>query len=289
MPEVKLMSQNLALYEKSLSIGSLSSYINWTNKLPMLSLEEEQELAHRLKNHNDLEAARKLVLSHLRLVVKIARGYEGYGLQQGDLIQEGNIGLMKAVKRFDPNVGVRLMTYALHWIRAEMHEFIIKNWKIVKIATTKAQRKLFFNLRKKAKSNQLSVSEVKIIAEELCVTEKDVTHMAQRMGNHDQAFDSPSAGTDAEYTSPAHYLEDSDSNPETKLEHNNWQREQYNQLSRAIATLEPRSREILQLRWLDERKTTLQELAKKYNVSAERIRQIENKAIKQLRQHMSIH
>jgi RNA polymerase sigma-32 factor len=280
------MSQDLALYEKSLSIGSLSSYIHWTNRLPMLTLEEEQELTRKLKNTNDLEAARKLVLSHLRLVVKIARGYNGYGLQQNDLIQEGNIGLMKAVRRFDPNVGVRLMTYALHWIRAEIHEFIIKNWRIVKIATTKAQRKLFFNLRKKAKSNQLSQTEIDIIANELNVTTQDVSHMAQRMSNYDQAFDTPTQ-TEEEYTSPAHYLEDSEANPEHKLEHKNWQQQQYNQLSKAITTLDSRSREIIQLRWLADKKSTLQELAKKYNVSAERIRQIESKAIKQMRSHLS--
>jgi RNA polymerase sigma-32 factor len=280
------MSVDLALYEKSLSLGSISSYIHWTNKLPMLSLEEERELTDRLKKNNDLEAARKLILSHLRLVVKVARGYGGYGLQQSDLIQEGNIGLMKAVRRFDPKVGVRLITYAIHWIRAEIHEFIIKNWRIVKIATTKAQRKLFFNLRKLTKNNQLSENEVGFIAKELSVSEKEVRHMAQRLFSFDQGFDSPSNDND-QTTAPAHYLEDADANPENLLANEDYQQQQQQQLNLAMQRLEPRSQDIISARWLTEKKTTLQELARKYNISIERVRQIENKAMKKLKENIT--
>jgi RNA polymerase sigma-32 factor len=284
VPEVKIMSADLALFEKSLSVGSLSEYIRWTNQLPMLTLEEEKELTHRLKHHNDLEAARKLVLSHLRLVVKIARGFSGYGLQQADLIQEGNIGLMKAVRRFDPGVGVRLMTYAIHWIRAEMHEFIIKNWRIVKIATTKAQRKLFFNLRKMAQKNQLNNTEINMIAQELKVTTNDVKHMAQRMFNNDQGFDTPIASSSEEqYTAPSNWLENDQVNPENLLETHDWKSQQSQKLQKALLTLTARDRDILQKRWLSEKKTTLQELAKTHRVSAERIRQIEKNILKQLR------
>jgi len=250
----------------------------------MLSLEEERELTDRLKKNNDLEAARKLILSHLRLVVKVARGYGGYGLQQSDLIQEGNIGLMKAVRRFDPKVGVRLITYAIHWIRAEIHEFIIKNWRIVKIATTKAQRKLFFNLRKLTKNNQLSENEVGFIAKELSVSEKEVRHMAQRLFSFDQGFDSPSNGNDLT-TAPAHYLEDADANPENILANEDNQQQQ--QLNLAIQRLEPRSQDIIRARWLTEKKTTLQELAGKYNISIERVRQIESKAMKKLKENIT--
>ena len=282
------MSKDLALFERSLSIGSLSSYIHWTNQLPMLSEAEEKELTQRLKNQHDIEAARKLVLSHLRLVVKIARSYDGYGLQQADLIQEGNIGLMKAVKRFDPSVGVRLMTYALHWIRAEMHEFVIKNWRIVKIATTKSQRKLFFNLRKFAKSNQLTQSEIELISSELKVSEKDVKQMAQRMSNNDQAFDPPSSSSNDEIpVSPALYLEDHDSNPEKQLSEISAKAMQQRQLSNALGQLDARSREIIQCRWLSEKKSTLQELASKYQVSAERVRQLEKNAIRSLKLRIS--
>ena len=281
------MSANLALYEKSLSIGDISSYIYWTNKLPMLSLEEERELTHRLKKNNDLEAARKLILAHLRLVVKVARGYSGYGLQQSDLIQEGNIGLMKAVKRFDPSVGVRLMTYAIHWIRAEIHEFIIKNWRIVKIATTKAQRKLFFNLRKLSKTNQLSESEVGFIANELSVSENEVRHMAQRLSNFDQAFDTPSCDNDVT-TAPAHYLEDAESNPENLLVKKDSSNQQQHQLTQAMQGLEQRSQDIIKARWLTDKKVTLQELASKYGISIERVRQIESKAMKTLRENICI-
>ena len=282
------MSRDLALFEKSLSIGSLSAYVHWVNRLPMLSLEEEQELTDRLKKQNDLEAARKLILSHLRLVVKIARGYKGYGLQQADLIQEGNIGLMKAVKRFKPEFGVRLVSYALHWIRAEIQEFVIKNWRIVKIATTKAQRKIFFKLRKLSKSNRLSEGEIKLIAEQLNVSYSDVQNMSQRIFNHDQAFDSPEAkGDDSGWSAPSEYLEDQHADPSHQLENQNWESHRTEHLYKAIQQLDPRSQDIVRNRWLSPDKSTLHELAKKYAVSAERIRQLEKNAMQVLQQALT--
>lgn len=276
--------------EKSLSVGSLGAYINWVNQIPILSLEEEQQLALRLNQHNDLEAARKLVMSHLRFVVKIARGYSGYGLQQADLIQEGNIGLMKAVKRFDPKVGVRLVSFAVHWIRAEIHEFVLRNWRIVKIATTKAQRKLFFNLRKHAKKRGwFSNDEVNAVAEQLNVTHKDVRQMEARLNSYDEAFDGSDDSDDGESTSswaaPAHYLENKNNgNPETQLENSDWNNDQETRLYRALKTLDERSQDILQQRWLTEKKSTLHQLATKYKVSAERIRQLEQSAIDKMRE-----
>ena len=282
------MSKDLAIFEKSLSIGNLGSYIHWVNRLPMLSAEEEHELATRLRSDNDIEAARKLILSHLRLVTKIARGYKGYGLAEADLIQEGNIGLMKAVKRFDPEVGVRLVSYALHWIRAEIHEFVIKNWRIVKIATTKAQRKLFFNLRRLAKDNHLHQSEIDLIAKELNVPEKDVVTMAQRLYNHDQGFDSPTyESSDDSFSSPAETLASNDTNPANLLECDNWQKQQNQALYSAINELDSRSQDILQQRWLNTQKTTLTELAEKYSISAERVRQLETAAMKKIQQNLS--
>lgn len=279
--------------EKSLSVGSLGSYINWVNQVPLLSLEEEQELAQRLKQHNDLEAARKLVMSHLRFVVKIARGYSGYGLQQADLIQEGNIGLMKAVKRFDPSVGVRLVSFAVHWIRAEIHEFVLRNWRIVKIATTKAQRKLFFNLRKQAKKRGwFSNDEVNAVAEQLNVSHKDVRQMEARLNNYDESFDGSDDGDGGESgsswtTAPAHYLEDKrNQNPATLLEKSDWSNDQETRLYRALQTLDERSQDILQQRWLNKEKSTLHELAEKYKISAERIRQLEQNAMNKMREAM---
>ena len=275
------MINNLALYEKSLSVGSLGAYIHWTHEIPMLTAEEELDLATNLKENNDLEAARKLILSHLRAVVKIARGYKGYGLQQADLIQEGNIGLMKAVRRFDHTMGVRLISYALHWIRAEIHEFVIKNWRIVKVATTKAQRKLFFNLRRLAKSNSINENEANIIAEELNVTYKDVRTMEQRLNNFDQAFDTPAycAEDSDDWGSPSSYLEDKNTNPALVFEQESWQRGQKKSLYQAIQTLDARTQDILRERWLADKKTTLSELAKKYNISMERVRQLEKNAL----------
>ena len=280
------MRQDLLRIEKSLSVGSLGSYIHWANQIPMLSPEEEQELTMRLKTQNDLEAARKLVLAHLRLVVRVARGYSGYGLQQADLIQEGNIGLMKAVKRFDPTVGVRLVSFAIHWIRAEIHEFILRNWRIVKIATTKAQRKLFFNLRKASKARGwFSNEEVDAVAQQLNVSHKDVRQMEARLNSYDQSFeahyddgdDSPAA-----WGAPTHYLEDQNQNPAKALEKDDWSDTREHLLYEALDQLDDRSRDILQQRWLNDQKSTLHDLANQYNVSAERIRQLEKNAMSKL-------
>jgi RNA polymerase sigma-32 factor len=274
---------------KSLSVSSLGAYIKWVQHIPMLTLEEEQELADRLKNFNDLEAARRMVMSHLRFVVKVARGYDGYGLAQADLIQEGNIGLMKAVKRFDPSVGVRLISFAVHWIRAEIHEFILRNWRIVKIATTKAQRKLFFNLRKASKKRGwFSEQEINTVAEELKVSQKTVREMEQRLNYYDESLENFGGSQgDEEYNfAPIDYLEDKTSNPERQLEHNDWQNSQEEKLHTALESLDERSKEILQARWLNEKKLTLHDLAKRYQVSAERIRQLEKNAMKKLRDAM---
>ena len=283
------MINNLAIYEKSLSIGSLGAYIHWTNEIPMLTAEEELELAIQLKEKNDLESARKLILSHLRAVVKIARGYSGYGLQQADLIQEGNIGLMKAVRRFDHTQGVRLISYAMHWIRAEIHEFVIKNWRIVKVATTKAQRKLFFNLRRMAKSsNTINESEAKIIAEELNVSYAEVRTMEQRLNNFDQAFDTPTIHSEdsEEWGAPCAYLEDKQANPAQLLEEETWEISQKRALYEALKTLNSREQDILSARWLTDHKATLSELAEKHGVSVERIRQLEKNALTKLKNHM---
>jgi len=268
--------------------GSLDSYIQTVNALPVLDKETEQALARRLVENNDLEAARQLVISQLRFVVHIARGYTGYGLPLADLIQEGNIGLMKAVKRFDPDVGVRLVSFAVHWIRAEIHEFVIKNWKLVKVATTKAQRKLFFNLRKaKNHLGWLSREETAAVANDLGVSEREVTEMEQRLYSYDVAFDVTAADDEDAPYSPALYLPSPDSDPAHALEADDWSSQASDSLSDALETLDQRSREILECRWLSESKTTLQELADKFGVSAERIRQIENNAIKKLRSAVS--
>lgn len=282
------MSKELAFAQHTLSTGSVSAYVHWVNQIPMLTLEEEQALATRLQANNDLDAARRLILSHLRLVTKIARGYDGYGLQQADLIQEGNIGLMKAVKRFDPTHGVRLVSFAIHWIRAEIHEFVLRNWRIVKIATTKAQRKLFFNIRKAAKKRSwLSEAEIKTVAEELGVNEKDVRHMEQRMSSNDTAFDMVERDddNDTQWT-PAQYLEDHSSHIENNLVAYDWSTQQAKRLHDALLQLDARARDILEQRWLKAEKATLHELAEKYQVSAERIRQLEKNALNKLRQSM---
>lgn len=284
------MSNALALRKPELMlagpVGSLDAYIRAVNSVPMLSEDEERELATRFREENDLDAARQLVLSHLRFVVHIARGYLGYGLQFADLIQEGNIGLMKAVKRFDPKVGVRLVSFAVHWIRAEIHEFVLRNWRIVKIATTKAQRKLFFNLRKaKQRLGWFSREEVEAVAEDLGVPAEQVLEMEQRLAGQDMQFDAP-VGADSEEGetfTPAAYLPDPDADPAVAVENEDWEADNGNRLHQALAALDPRSRDILQRRWLSENKSTLQELADEYGVSAERIRQLENNAIKKLR------
>jgi len=278
------MKDNTLMMQLALPTGSLDAYIQSVNLIPILTAEREQELALRYRHENDLDAARQLVMSHLRFVVRVARGYSGYGLPLADLIQEGNIGLMKAVKRFDPSLGVRLVSFAVHWIRAEMHEFILRNWRIVKIATTKAQRKLFFNLRSaKQRLGWMNNEEVDAIARDLGVTSKDVIEMEQRLSNHDTSFDGASADDDEDVFAPSAYLEDLRSGPEELLETSQVDDQQHTRLQNAIATLDDRSRDIISKRWLVENKATLHELAAEYDVSAERIRQIENNAMKKLK------
>lgn len=264
-------------------IGSLDAYIEAVQRVPMLTEEEEQTLARRFREEEDLDAARQLVLSHLRFVVRVARGYLGYGLPHGDLVQEGNIGLMKAVKRFDPAVGVRLVSFAVHWIRAEIHEYILKNWRIVKVATTKAQRKLFFNLRSaKQRSGWLNAREADEIARDLGVDAKTVLLMEERMSAHDQAFDI-SIEDGEEDAAPASYLADLRFEPTHQLESMEEMQDGAERLTQALARLDARSRDIVSSRWLQEPKQTLQDLAGKYSVSAERIRQIEAQAFANLR------
>jgi RNA polymerase sigma-32 factor len=266
------------------SAGSLDAYIQAVNAIPVLSAEEERELAVRLQRDGDLEAARRLVLSQLRFVVHIARGYLGYGLALGDLIQEGNVGLMKAVRRFDPSVGVRLVSFAVHWIRAEIHEFILRNWRIVKVATTKSQRKLFFNLRSaKKRLGWFSREEVHAVAKDLGVPPETVLEMESRLSGHDVAFDAHPDEEDERPREPAAHLYEQRSDPALQLEHADWEAHQTDQLQQALATLDTRSREIVARRWLSEDKSTLQELADRYQVSAERIRQLEQNAMKKLR------
>jgi RNA polymerase sigma-32 factor len=267
--------------------GSLDSYIQAVRAVPMLTKEEEQTLARRLRDDGDLDAARDLVLSQLRFVVHIARGYKGYGLPLNDLIQEGNIGLMKAVKRFDPDVGVRLVSFAVHWIKAEIHEFVLKNWRQVKIATTKAQRKLFFNLRKaKSHLGWLSKDETEAIAKDLGVSERDVTEMEQRLYAHDQAYDSANSDNEDDTYSPSVYLPSPDADPAQLLENEDWDGQNRSALTAALKVLDERSLDILQSRWLAEKKTTLHDLADRYGISAERVRQVEGNAIKKLRAAM---
>ena len=283
------MSSSRALVTHNLpvpnALGSLDAYISAVHQIPVLAADEERALAARLRDDNDLQAAQELVLSHLRFVVHVARGYSGYGLQLGDLIQEGNIGLMKAIKRFDPEVGVRLVSFAVHWIRAEMHEFILKNWRIVKVATTKAQRKLFFNLRKSRKRlGWMNAEEVRTIAADLNVSEREVLEMEARLSGRDIGFDA-SSDEDDEHAppSPAAYLRSNDEDPSQAYERADSEDHQLSLLREGLAELDPRSRDIVRRRWLDEGKVTLQELADEYGVSAERIRQIEANAMKKMR------
>ena len=265
--------------------GSLESYIQSVHRVPMVSAEREQQLARRYRDHNDLEAARELVLSHLRFVVRVARGYSGYGLPQADLIQEGNIGLMKAVKRFDPEVGVRLVSFAVHWIRAEMHEYILRNWRIVKVATTKAQRKLFFNLRSaKKRLGWLNQAEVEAVAGDLGVSSRDVLEMERRLSAHDASYDgAPADSEDDPVFAPAGYLESPQPGPEQLLESDQDQGLDQLHLETALDSLDQRSRTIIRRRWLNEDKATLHELAAEFGVSAERIRQLEAAALKKMR------
>ncbi len=267
------------------AIGSLDAYISAVHRFPVLTVEEEQSLARNFRANDDLDAAKGLVMAHLRFVVHVARGYSGYGLQIGDLIQEGNIGLMKAVKRFDPDMGVRLVSFAVHWIRAEMHEFILRNWRIVKVATTKAQRKLFFNLRKsKKRLGWMNSQEVQAVAKDLGVPVADVLEMESRLSGQDMAFDAPSDADDDARPAPVAYLVDHAADPYHTLENDNQEESDLGTLKAGLGKLDERSRDIIRRRWLrDGDKTTLQELADEYGVSAERIRQIEVNAMKKMR------
>ena len=274
--------QNLALAP----VGNLESYIRAANSWPMLTAEEEKELAEKLHYQGDLEAAKRLILSHLRFVVHIARNYSGYGLPQADLIQEGNIGLMKAVRRFNPEVGVRLVSFAVHWIKAEIHEYVLRNWRIVKVATTKAQRKLFFNLRKtKQRLGWFNQDEVEMVANELGVSSKDVREMESRMAAQDRTLDMGNDDdSDSAPMAPVLFLQDKSSNFADGIEDDNWESHAADKLSDAMLGLDERSQDIIRARWLDEEnKSTLQELADRYGVSAERVRQLEKNAMKKLR------
>ena len=270
-------------------VGSLDAYIQSVGAIPVLAKEDEQALANRFRESEDLDAARDLVMAHLRFVVHIAKGYTGYGLPLNDLIQEGNVGLMKAVKRFDPDYGVRLVSFAVHWIRAEIHEFVLKNWRIVKVATTKAQRKLFFNLRKKKKILAwLSDAETKAVAKDLGVKPEEVTEMEKRLYSRDAIFDpTPDADDERNFT-PAAYLPSPQADPATQVEKADWHEDATTRMTAALEILDDRSRRILEERWLTEDKMTLHELAAEYGISAERVRQLEVNAIKKLRNAMAV-
>lgn len=267
--------------------ANLNAYVQAVSNFAILSVEQEQELARDLHQNGNLDAARKLVMAHLRFVVHIARSYNGYGLPLGDLIQEGNVGLMKAVKRFDPDKGVRLVSFAVHWIKAEIHEFILRNWRIVKIATTKAQRKLFFNLRgAKKRLAWLSNDEAHAVAQDLGVDVKQVREMEGRLASYDAGFDANEDDDDDSYVAPAHYLEDNRYDPAARLEEANWEATSVNGLEMALEKLDDRSRVILQRRWLNDDKATLHDLAAEYGVSAERIRQLEKNAMNKVKAMM---
>ncbi|MBW4966896.1 RNA polymerase sigma factor RpoH [Pseudoalteromonas sp. CR1] len=282
------------LYAMALTVGqqsaSMDGYLQAVSTIPMLKVEEEQELAKKLQEEGDLSAAKQLIMSHLRFVAHIAKSYSGYGLPQADLIQEGNIGLMKAVKRFDPSVGVRLVSFAVHWIKAEIHEFVLKNWRIVKVATTKAQRKLFFNLRKnKKRLGWFNQAEVSTVASELGVSEKEVREMESRMSGQDMGFDLTGDDNDDAPTStysPVQYLTDGSADLADDIEQQQWQEQSHTRLFSALKTLDERSQDIVSARWLSDDKATLQELAEKYSVSAERVRQLEKTAMKKLQSAM---
>ena len=270
-------------------LGSFEAYADRVSRIPVLSREEEQRLAIRFRHDNDLEAARQLVLSHLRFVLHIARGYGGYGLPMGDLVQEGNVGLMKAVKRYDPAQGVRLVSFAVHWIRAEIHDYVLRNWRLVKIATTKAQRKLFFNLRRMKKNlGWLTPAETEAVAHDLGVSSREVSEMEQRLAARDMSFDPAPEGEDEERPfGPAQYLPSPDADPAAQTENAEWDADVRERLATAVGSLDTRSQDILRRRWLVEDKPTLHELADEYGISAERIRQIEAAAVKKLRHLMA--
>ena len=275
----------LARLDMTTPLGHLDSYLQMTQRIPVLSQEEEYSLSCRLADGNDLDAARQLIMAHLRFVVHIARSYTGYGLPLADLIQEGNVGLMKAVRRFDPYRGVRLVTFAVYWIRAEIHEFVLRNWRIVKVATTKAQRKLFFNLRKMKKQlTWLNDAEVKAVAKDLGVSIRDVMQMESRMDVGDASFDGDDCNDDDDYAvAPKHYLQAPQSDPALLLEHNDASSQNASALQMAFKQLDERSVDILEKRWLAAKKTTLQTLADEYGISVERVRQIEKKAMSKLK------
>lgn len=282
------MSQMLQLSTVNLPIGSLDAYIHHVNQIPMLTLEEEVACAERFQELGDIEAARRLVLAHLRYVVRVARGYLGYGLPLGDLIQEGSVGLMKAVKRFDPKMGVRLVSFAVHWIKSEIHQFVLHNWRIVKVATTKAQRKLFFNLRQmKRRLGWFDNEEIDAVAKDLGVSREDVLEMEERLNALDASFDADTDDDSSSFKAPSQYLHDSASDPALVLERADSESQDRLQLHAAFARLDARSQDILQQRWLTEQKAaTLHALAEKYGVSAERVRQLEKNAMKKLREYM---
>ncbi|WP_415883124.1 RNA polymerase sigma factor RpoH [Neptuniibacter sp. QD34_54] len=282
------MGTSLQVVENLSPGQNLDAYVQTVTAIPVLSVEEERSLAERLHFDGDVEAARQMVMSHLRFVVHVAKTYSGYGLPLGDLIQEGNVGLMKAVKRFDPTMGVRLVSFAVHWVKAEMHEFILRNWRIVKVATTKAQRKLFFNLRSKKKGlGWMTNDEVDLIAEDLGVEAKTVRQMEGRMASVDTAFDAPEGADDEQAAwAPAHYLEDKSADPSLQVEDANWEQDAQRRLMSAMSELDERSKDILARRWLTDDKATLHELAAEYEVSAERIRQLEKNAMKKIRVSM---
>ncbi|MGB0733584.1 MAG: RNA polymerase sigma factor RpoH [Pontibacterium sp.] len=284
------MSTGLQVVDKLSPGGNLDAYVQSVSSIAILSAEEERALAEKLYFDGDVEAARQLVMAHLRFVVHLARSYSGYGLPLGDLIQEGNVGLMKAVRRFDPTVGVRLVSFAVHWIKAEMHEFILRNWRIVKVATTKAQRKLFFNLRSMKKGlGWLNDDEVKAVASDLGVEAKTVREMEGRLAAVDSAFDAPAGDDDDSVAyAPALYLEDHSADPAQTLENDNWAQTSQQNLMDAMKELDERSQDILVQRWLSEDKATLHELAAKYQVSAERIRQLEKNAMNKVRKAMEL-
>jgi RNA polymerase sigma-32 factor len=285
MTTTAIVSRSPAELALTGAIGSFDAYADAVSRVPVLSREDELVLAHRFRSENDLEAARQLVLSHLRFVLHIARGYAGYGLPMGDIVQEGNVGLMKAVKRFDPAVGVRLVSFAVHWIRAEIHEYVLRNWRLVKVATTKAQRKLFFNLRKyKRNLGWLTADETKAVARDLGVTEQDVTEMERRLYSRDVSYDpAPDTDDEEEVYSPAAYLPAADADPAVAVERAEWDDDVTDKVAVAMSQLDARSQAILRARWMDEPKATLHDLADRYGVSAERIRQIEANAIKKLK------
>jgi RNA polymerase sigma-32 factor len=282
------MNKSLQLASLALPIGSLDAYIYQVNQIPMLSAEEEHQCAERFQAEGDIESARRLVLAHLRYVVRVARGYLGYGLPLNDLIQEGNVGLMKAVKRFDPNMGVRLVSFAVHWIKAEIHEFVLRNWRIVKVATTKAQRKLFFNLRQmKNRLGWFNSDEVDAVAKDLGVPRDEVIRMEQRLNAMDTPYDAFSVNDEDDQTkSPVHYLHDAHNDPAHLVEVERSGVQGREDLHGALERLDERSQDILQQRWLNDDKVTLHDLAAKYGVSAERVRQLEKNAMKKLRDYM---